>query len=258
MTQLTSPTGPATAAAHTVPPHPLLERYHHSETERRRGVSAWFDRAAVDYDWVSQFLAFGSGNWHRREELRKAGVGKGSRVLDVACGTGMVTAAAAQLTEGAPAPVALDASLGMLQEAKTRGMRRLHHGLAEALPFRDESFDFVSMGYALRHVTDLVATFREYRRVLRPGGRVLILEITPPRTGMGKAVMKLHLRYFVPAIARLGRGGRETQDVFAYFWDTMEACVPPAAILDALTEAGLTEVGRKVDFGMFSTYSAVR
>lgn len=237
-------------------PHPILDRYHADEAHRRKSVRSWFDEAASEYDWVSQLLSFGTGNRYRRDVLERAGVAPGVKLLDVACGTGLLAAGARSLG-GASCPAsALDASLGMLQQARQRGLKRLVHGLAEALPYPDGSFEVLSMGYALRHVSSLVVAFREYRRVLQPGGKVLILEITPPRRGVAKWLLKLHFRYLIPLIARIVSRRRGVQEVFEYYWDTMEHCVPPEEILAALREAGFSDARREVDLGIFSTYVA--
>lgn len=241
-----------------VRPHPVLPSYFEDESTRRRKVRVWFDEAAGHYDWVSQGLSFGSGHWYRRKVLREAGVGPGTRVLDVACGTGVLAHAAQQLTGASGRAIGLDPSSGMLGQAHARGVQHLCQGFAEHLPYADRSFDVLTMGYALRHVSDLVATFREYRRVVRDGGKVLILEITPPRSRVGTALLKAHMRYVVPLAARLGSRKRSVQEVFAYFWDTIESCVPPATIVESLRAAGFAAAERKVELGIFSTYEATR
>ncbi len=111
-------------------------------------------------------------------------------------------------------------------------------GRAENLPVADASMDFVTMGYALRHVEDLAATFREFRRVLRPGGRVLILEISRPVSAPARTLAQLYFRQLVPAVCRLLSAGEEARDLMRYYWDTIEACVPPPVILAALAGAG--------------------
>src|SRR5512143_1569310 len=182
---------PSTAPA-PLRPHPLLERYYADEPERRRRVRAWFDQSAPHYDWITQAMSFGSGHWYRRRVLAAAGVAPGAQVLDVACGTGVLAEAALHLVGPSGRVVGLDPSAGMLLQARRRGVRGLVLGVAEALPFPDASFDLVTMGYALRHVADLTATFAEYRRVLRPGGRVLVLEITRPQSRLGLACTRFY------------------------------------------------------------------
>ena len=154
--------------------------------------------------------------------------------------------------------VALDPSTGMLLQARRNAAQRLVRGVAEALPFPEERFDFLSMGYALRHVADLRTTFQEYRRVLRPGGRLLILEVTPPRSRLAFHLLAFFLGRVVPAVAGLGRGGRTSRDLMRYYWETIESCVPPPVILEALQEAGFARVERHVEMSIFSEYLAVR
>lgn len=254
----TDPVPPPTSAEDgTLRPHPTLHRYYDDESSRRRFVSWLFDETAHQYDWIIRVMSFGSGTWYRGDALRRAGLAPGMRLLDVACGTGPVTLAAAKIVGGAGAVCGLDPSRGMLAQTRTGqpGVPLLQ-GTAEALPFADGAFDFLSMGYALRHVADLAGTFREYRRVLRPGGRVLVLEMTPPRSRAGKALLKLYLGRIVPQVARLGTGDEDARVLMRYFWDTIENCVPPPVILDALRAAGFANVERGVVFGVFSEYRA--
>jgi demethylmenaquinone methyltransferase/2-methoxy-6-polyprenyl-1,4-benzoquinol methylase len=150
--------------------------------------------------------------------------------------------------------VALDPSPGMLVQARRRGLDGLVQGNAENLPFADGSFDCVLMGYALRHVADLRQTFAQYRRVLRPGGRVVLLEITRPASRAVALALKLYLRGAVPALARLG--GRQVRELMQYYWDTIEACVEPATILGALGASGFAGARRGVELGIFSEYVA--
>ena len=239
-------------------PHPLLESYHADEAERRRQLVAWFDESAVDYDWINQALDFGAGSWYRRQALLRAGLGPGMRVLDVASGTGVLAAHAQKIVGPSGRVAALDPSLGMLRQAVGRGVRRPLRGIAEALPFRDGGFDLVSMGFALRHVADLRATFGEYRRMLRPGGRALILEITPPRAAVPSFLLELYLGRLVPLVARFGRRGRTSRRLMQYYWDTIAACVPPEVIVSCLEQAGFASVERRVELGILSEYVAVR
>jgi demethylmenaquinone methyltransferase/2-methoxy-6-polyprenyl-1,4-benzoquinol methylase len=237
-------------------PHPLLTRYYADEAERRQRVGSWFDEAAPDYDWINQALSFGSGAWYRKQALLRAGLAAGMSALDAGSGTGVVAAQAQSIVGPAGRVAALDPSLGMLGHATRRGVRLRVRGVAEALPFASGRFDFLSMGYALRHVPDLHATFREYRRVLKPGGRLLILEVTPPSSRLAFRLLKLYLRKLVPLLAGLGRGGRASRELMEYYWDTIEMCVPPQVILDGLAAAGFSQAGRNVESGIFSEYTA--
>jgi len=241
-----------------LPPHQLLTQYYPDEPSRRRQVLAWFDESACDYDWITQTLSFGSGAWYRRQALLRAGLAPEMRALDVACGTGALTTHVQRILGPDGQALGLDPSTGMLLRGRSNGVRRLVRGVAEALPFPDRRFDFLSMGYALRHVADLRTTFQEYHRVLAPGGRLLILEITPPRSRLAYRLLELFLGRIVPRVARLGRGGRSSRDLMRYYWDTIASCVPPSVILSALQEAGFSQVERRVEMALFSEYTGVR
>jgi demethylmenaquinone methyltransferase/2-methoxy-6-polyprenyl-1,4-benzoquinol methylase len=228
--------------------------------QRRRRVGTWFDEAAPDYDWVNRAMSFGSGRWYRRGALIRNGLAAGMTMLDAGSGTGVIAAEAQEIVGrivGTGRVVALDPSLGMLGQAARRGVRTRIRGVAEALPFASGSFDFLSMGYALRHVPDLRATFAEYRRVLKPGGRLLILEITPPRSRIAFHLLKLYLGRLVPLVAGFGQGGRTSRELMEYYWDTVESCVPPPVILDGLADAGFVRPHRHVVQAIMSEYTGL-
>jgi demethylmenaquinone methyltransferase/2-methoxy-6-polyprenyl-1,4-benzoquinol methylase len=238
-------------------PHAPLTAYYADEGERQGFVRRIFDDTASDYDRIERVLAFGSGRWYRRNALQRAGLAAGDEVLDVGIGTGLVAREALTLIGRRGRLVGVDPSPGMMGEVALPGVELLA-GRAEALPRADESSDFVSMGYALRHLADLGAAFAEFHRVLRPGGRLLILEITRPASRAATALLKVYMRAVVPTLARVLARRPQTSELWRYFWDTIEACVPPATVLDALRNAGFHDVQRYVELGIFSEYTAVK
>jgi demethylmenaquinone methyltransferase/2-methoxy-6-polyprenyl-1,4-benzoquinol methylase len=241
-----------------VAPHPALVDYYADAAARAAWVRGVFDRTAVDYDRIESLMSGGSGAWYRGEALARAGIAPGMQVLDVASGTGLVAAAARRLVGATGRVVAMDPSLGMLREgAGIAGLERVG-GMAERLPFADRSFDFACMGFALRHVADLVPVCAELLRVLRPGGRLCVLEITRPGGRVATAALKAYLRGVVPFAARWTGRRTETATLMRYYWDTIEACVPPDVVLAALREAGFVEVQRHVTLGIFSEYRGAR
>lgn len=239
-----------------IAPHPVLSDYYDKEDNRREAVDEMFNSAAVDYDWINSVMSFGSGVNYRRDALRRLGLKAGDKMLDVGAGTGVLSLLAQGIVTDSGAVTALDPSEGMLQVAKESGVKNTVVGLAEALPFEDDSFDVLTMGYALRHVNDLQATFAEYRRVLKPGGKLLLLEITRPQGRLQYGFTKLYLKYFVPLVTRIFRRSKDGQKLMNYYWDTIENCVPPAVILAALEQVGFDAVKRDVIFGLFSEYGA--
>lgn len=243
------------------PPHAPLLGYYATPQEHSGFVRATFNRTARSYDRINAVFALGSGPWYRRQALRRAGLRPGARYLDVAIGTGLVAREAAAILGGTGGMLGLDLSEGMLAVARQSFSRRglalpLIQARAEELPFADASFDFISMGYALRHVEDLARLFAEYRRVLRPGGRVLLLEIAPPENRLGRLLVKGYLGGLVPVLSRLAGSGSAT--LMRYYWDTIEGCVPPAEILSRLQQAGLAEVRCHTEIGIMRAYSAQR
>ena len=248
--------GTMNAGPSRLPPHTELPDYYGTPEARREFLGAMFDSAAPDYDSIEGLLGFGSGGWFRRGALARAGLEPGMHALDVAVGTGLVAREAARIVGAAGLVVGIDPSSGMMGAATGLAGVPLVQGRAEALPFADASFDFVSLGFALRHVDDVATTFREFRRVLRPGGRLMMLEITRPQSRVGRALLALYMRGVVPLVSRLLARRRETERLFRYYWDTIDACVPPAAVLEALAKNGFSAPTVKLQLGIFSEYRA--
>ncbi len=238
-----------------LPPHRTLAQYYGRDADRPEFVRRLFDSAARDYDTIESGMAFGAGRLYRREALRRAGLVAGMRVLDVAIGTGLVAREAARLAGDPRCVTGLDPSAGMLAEARRQLGVRGVLGVGEQLPVRTASVDFVSLGYALRHLADLTATFREFHRVLKPGGIVCVLELTKPASRMGFAALRVYMRRVVPILTRLRTRNAEAELLMRYFWDTIESCVPPERILAALDGAGFEDVRRTLAIGLFSEYA---
>ena len=238
------------------PPHSPLLSYYSAPEERSGFVRDLFNRTAASYDGINSVLSFGSGAWYRRRALLRAGLRPGARMLDVAVGTGLVAREAVRILGRADDVIGLDLSEGMLQVARRSLRIPLVQARAESLPLCDASLDFVSMGYALRHVADLLPTFGEYRRVLRPGGRLVLLEIGRPDSAYGYAIAKFYLGSVVPALSRIAGVGSKT--LMRYYWDTIDACVPAAEIQRCLGESGFVNVACQTDLGIFRAYTAER
>lgn len=238
-------------------PHPTLTRYYEADADRRRAVNDLFDAGAASYEWVCSVMSLGTGERYRADALRAAGLKPGGRILDLATGTGLVLRSARAITGPGGLAIGLDPSRGMLGECQKRCDAPLVRGRGETLPFASGTFDMISMGYGLRHVADLGDLFRECHRVLKPGGRLLILEMTQPDSPLGKRLIRLYLGVVVPQLAAFSVGRRDARRMMEYFWDTIEQCVPPSAILAAMEASGFT-AERRVTGGILSEYRAKR
>ncbi len=237
-------------------PHPPLTEYYEREEDRRAWVDEQFNKTAADYDRIERILGLGTGPWYRRKMLEIAGLKPGMRVLDIGMGTGLVAKQAARLTGDASLITGVDPSPGMIHSARLPEGVTVIEGRAESIPVADDSFDFLSMGYALRHVSDMSVAFAEFRRVLKPDGKVCIMEITPPNGKIGTALLKGYCKYAVPALAKLVARDRDAAQLWRYYWDTIEACAAPERVMNTLQDAGFVNVRRNVDLGIFSTFLA--
>ncbi len=239
-----------------LPPHPPLPRHYDQDTRREGFVRSLFDRGASAYDQIDAVFSFGTGPRYRRDALRRSGLAQGQRMLDVAVGTGLVAREAQRVLRNPGDIIGLDASLGMLNAARRNLVGPLVQARAEAIPLADGSIDLITVGYALRHFSDLNRTFIEFRRVLRPGGRVLLLEIDQPQSRVGQAALRFYLGGVVPALSRWVGGSRDARQMMQYFWDTIAECIPPESIEGALAGAGFSDVSCDVQIGVFRAYRA--
>ena len=237
-------------------PHPVLRDHYASLDDRPGYTRSLFQATASHYERIDRIFSLGSGGWYRRRALRRSGLRPGMRVLDVAVGTGLVARAALRVTGGRADVIRLDVSQNMLLEARRTLPILLIHANAERLPVAEASVDFVSMGYALRHVSDLIAAFHEFLRVLRPGGTLLLLEIARPDGRITHGLTAWYLGRCVPFLCRWLMPHSSSAALMRYFWSTIEHCIPPAVILDQLAASGFVEVACDTDLDVFRAYRA--
>jgi demethylmenaquinone methyltransferase/2-methoxy-6-polyprenyl-1,4-benzoquinol methylase len=239
-------------------PHPILENRYARAEERPEYVKQLFDEGAAHYDSICEWGFLGTGNLYRKDAQRRHGLRPGMKLLDVASGTGLMAVAAAELLGYEKDITCVEPSDGMIREARAKLHANFVQSGGEDMPLPDSEFDFLTVGYAMRHFSDLEKTFREFHRVLKPGGKVLILEATRPEGKFGSALFRLYFGRIYPFFSRLLTRSKKAEEMMVYFWETMDTCVRPADILQAFTSAGFTEVKRRAIFGVFSEYTAVK
>lgn len=211
-----------------------------------REVEAMFDRIARRYDLVNTLLSGGTDQgWRRKAARAAAAAGAGGRALDVACGSGRLSA---ELRDRGSAVVGLDFSREMLRIAAADvGGVAFVRGDALALPFPDASFDAATIAFGLRNLAHPADGLREMLRVLRPGGRAVVLEFVRPAAGLVGRTYRFYLRHVLPRI-----GGAVSGDSAAYRYlsSTVDTYHRPEELIALAREAGWADVQlRGLNFG---------
>jgi len=207
-------------------------------TKQPAQVAAMFDEVAARYDVVNLLMTFGLERVWRRQVRQALAARPGERVLDVAAGTATSSAA---LARGGAQVVGADFSLGMLRAGRARGVRLpLVAADGLRLPFADASFDAVTMSFGLRNVVDVPACLGELRRVTRPGGRLLVCEVSRPERPVLRAGHALWLRRGLPVLAR---AVSSDSPAYAYLAESMLAWPEPRQLAATVAAAGWRGVG---------------
>lgn len=207
---------------------------HRSGTLEPEGVQRMFDRIAPVYDVMNRVMTAGLDRRWRRETVREV-VRPGDRVLDAACGTGDL---AIEASRAGARVVGLDFSGAMLERARRKAPElEWLQGDLLALPFEDGDFDAATVGFGIRNVADLEAGLRELRRVVRPGGRLGVLEITRP-SGILRPFYSLWFDRVVPLLGRILPGG----EAYTYLPASVRRFPGPDELAAALRAAGFDDV----------------
>ena len=201
-------------------------------------VASMFDTVAEKYDVTNDVLSLGQDRLWRRAVVKAVDAKPGERILDIAAGTGTSSEPwADQEIDVVPA----DFSLGMLRVGRRR-RPDMAFTAADAmnLPFADESFDVVTMSFGLRNVADPETALREFLRVTKPGGRLLVCEFSQP---VNKVFRTVYTNYLMRALPSVARRTSSNPDSYVYLAESIRAWPPQGELARVVETAGWQQVG---------------
>ena len=215
-------------------------------------VAAMFDRVARRYDLTNTVLSGGRDAGWRRATRAALGAAPGDVVLDVAAGTAVSTV---ELATGGVRAIACDFSQGMLRAGTSRPVPKVA-GDAMALPFTDASVDGVVISFGLRNVTDPDAALREFARVTRPGGTLVVCEFSSPTWPPFRTV---YSEYLMRALPRIARAVSSNPEAYVYLAESIRAWPDQPALAERIGAAGWTDVSwRNLTGGIVALHRARR
>ncbi len=233
---------------------------HLTGEERATYVQDMFGRIARRYNLMNRLMTFGQDMRWRRFVVKQAQLPAGGKLLDLATGTGDIAFEALRNTPDAQI-VGADFSLPMMYVGQhLKNGRRVGWVGADALklPFPDNTFDAVTSGYLVRNVIDIPQTLKEQLRVLKPGGRIVILDSSPPKDSLLKPFILMHLKYVIPLLGRI-IVGTEGADAYSYLPSSTQAFKTPEDLAANMHNAGIEQVQWKLFmFGTMAVHWGIK
>ena len=215
-------------------------------------VASMFDDVGEKYDLTNTILSFGQDARWRRRTRERLNLQPGEKVLDLAAGTAVSTV---ELARSGAWCVACDFSTGMLAAGRDRDVPK-GAGDGMHLPFKDETFDAVTISYGLRNIHDHEAALREMARVTRPGGRLTVSEFSTPVVPVFGTVYKEYLTRLLPPIARVVSSNPAA---YEYLADSIRAWPDQEGLARVINANGWTDCGwQNLTFGIVAMHSAVK
>ena len=227
---------------------------HLTGRERATYVQKMFTRIAGRYDVMNRLMTFGQDLSWRKEVIRRAAIQPGNRVLDLGSGTGDI---ALEIHAHQPDawPLAADFTVEMLRVGQKRpNGDALDWCATDALnlPYANESFDAVVSGFLMRNVSDLPRALAEQRRILKPGGRIVILDTTRPPENLLAPFIRIHLNTVIPTLGKLITGESEA---YTYLPDTTKGFLRAEELAMRMSDATFSGIGfKRVMFGTIAIH----
>jgi demethylmenaquinone methyltransferase/2-methoxy-6-polyprenyl-1,4-benzoquinol methylase len=216
----------------------------HAVADKRMRVRKMFAAIAPSYDLNNRLHSLWMDQLWRAKAVKLAGVRAGDRVVDVACGTGdLAIRFSSSLSANSPTVIGIDFTHEMLPIARRKQPKIAWlNGDALALPLPDGSADVISIAFGIRNVADPAAACREFKRVLRPGGRLIILEFSLPTLAPMRAMYNFYFRKVLPRTATLISGDKT--GAYKYLPESVNTFIDRAAMMRMMTDAGFSDVSQ--------------
>jgi demethylmenaquinone methyltransferase/2-methoxy-6-polyprenyl-1,4-benzoquinol methylase len=224
-------------------------------SEKKRYIRSMFDSIVPTYDLLNRVLSGGIDNFWRKDLVRMTAGPGSKRILDLCCGTGDLTR---QLVKGGGELFSLDFSFNMLKKGVEKGWLSGENVSADAgkLPFKKESFDFLTIAFGIRNIPDVDVFLSESLRVLKPGGKLLVLELTRPDNWFVRFFYNLYLTKILPFVGGLLSGKREA---YGYLAGSISTFLDRDTLIERIKLAGFKTVDyKKKTFGVATIYICVK
>jgi len=220
-------------------------------SDKKRYVRSMFDSIVPTYDLLNRVLSGGIDNFWRKDLVRLIDGAGSKRTLDICCGTGDLTR---QLVKGGAELFSLDFSFNMLKKGVEKGWLSGENISADAgkLPFKNESFDFLTIAFGIRNIPDVDVFLSESLRTLKPGGKLLILELTRPDNPVVNFFYNLYLTKILPFIGGILSGKREA---YGYLAGSISTFLDRDTLIERIHAAGFSMVDyKRKTFGVATIY----
>ncbi|HVY74919.1 MAG TPA: bifunctional demethylmenaquinone methyltransferase/2-methoxy-6-polyprenyl-1,4-benzoquinol methylase UbiE [Puia sp.] len=242
--------------------HDTIVPFQDSGLSKKEQVAAMFNHICRRYDFLNRFLSGGADLFWRKMAIRELETAHPKKILDVATGTGDLAIMMAQKL--APEKIiGIDIARGMLDLGREKIAKlrlnpviELQEGDSEAINFPDGSFDAVTVAFGVRNFQDLEGGLSEMQRVIKPGGKLMVLEFSKPRKGFFLPLYKVYLRYIAPRIGKIVSG---SPDAYQYLNDSVNAFPEGDAFTAILKKCGfINTYSKKLSLGICTIYCGTK